>query len=67
MPHGTFANGVAPLPNSDGVVVTNFFDPTKSDPFSQIFSDTPSGNLMRWLERRPRVCDGRAQRRHRHS
>ncbi|MDC5696508.1 hypothetical protein OO014_04500 [Intrasporangium calvum] len=48
MPRGTFANGVAPLPDGDGLVVTNFFDPTKSDPFSQIFSDTPSGNLMRW-------------------
>ena len=48
MPPGTFPNGVAPLPDSDGLVVTNFFDPTKSDPFSQIFSDTPSGNLMRW-------------------
>ncbi|HEY9493798.1 MAG TPA: hypothetical protein VIR15_03005, partial [Intrasporangium sp.] len=48
MPLGTFPNGVAPLPDSDGLVVTNFFDPTKSDPFSQIFSDTPSGNLMRW-------------------
>lgn len=48
MPRGTFANGVAPLPKGDGIVVTNFFDPTKSDPFSQIFSDTPSGNLMRW-------------------
>ncbi|MFW5470203.1 SMP-30/gluconolactonase/LRE family protein [Knoellia sp. CPCC 206435] len=48
MPAGTFANGVAPLPGGDGFVVTNFFNPTKSDPFSQIFSDTPSGNLMRW-------------------
>ena len=48
MPRGTFANGVAPLPGGDGLVVTNFFDPTKSDPFSQIFSDEPSGNLMRW-------------------
>jgi hypothetical protein len=45
---GTFANGVAPLPDGEGLVVTNFFDPAKSDPFSQIFSDTPSGNLMRW-------------------
>ena len=48
MPSGTFANGVAPLPGGDGFVVTNFFNPIKSDPFSQIFSDTPSGNLMRW-------------------
>lgn len=48
LPRGTFANGVAPLPDGDGMLVTNFFDPTKSDPFSQIFSDTPSGNLMRW-------------------
>lgn len=48
LPGGTFANGVAPLPDGDGMVVTNFFDPTKSDPFSQIFSDTPSGNLMQW-------------------
>ena len=48
LPRGTFANGVAPLPGSDALLVTNFFDPTKSDPFSQIFSDTPSGNLMRW-------------------
>lgn len=48
LPVGTFANGVAPLPGGDGLVVTNFFDPTKSDPFSQIFSDTPSGDLMRW-------------------
>ncbi|WEV77410.1 hypothetical protein O9K63_12515 [Janibacter cremeus] len=48
LPGGTFANGVAPLPGGDELVVTNFFDPTESDPFSQIFSDTPSGNLMRW-------------------
>lgn len=49
MPTGTFANGVAPLPGGDGLLVTNFFDPTKSDPFTQIFlGDGPSGNLMRW-------------------
>ena len=51
LPARTFANGVAPLPGGDGLVVTNFFDPTASDPFTQIFSDTPSGNLMRWEPR----------------
>ncbi len=49
MPTGTFANGVAPLPRGDGLLATDFFDPTKSDPFSQIFvNDPPTGSLMRW-------------------
>lgn len=48
MPHGTFANAVAALPHGDGLVATNFFDPTVSDPFSQVFSDEPSGDLMAW-------------------
>ncbi|MBA4084016.1 MAG: hypothetical protein C0493_03575 [Kytococcus sp.] len=48
MPAGTFANGVAPLPQGDGLVATDFFDPTLSDPFSQIFSDTATGSLQRW-------------------
>lgn len=48
MPHGTFANAVAALPHADGLVATNFFDPTRSDPFSQVFSDEPSGDLMAW-------------------
>lgn len=48
MPRGTFANAVAPIPHDDGFVATNFFDPTVSDPFSQVFSGKPSGDLMRW-------------------
>ena len=47
LPEGTFGNGVAPL--GDGFVVTDFFDPTRSQPFDQIFSDEPpTGSLLRW-------------------
>lgn len=49
MPRGTFANAVAPMPHDDGLVATNFFDPTVSDPFTQVFSDEPSGDLMQWV------------------
>lgn len=48
LPPGGFGNGVAPLPDSDGLLVTDFFDPSQSDPLSQAFGDVPTGSLLRW-------------------
>lgn len=48
MPPGTFPNGVAPVPGGEGLVATNFFDPSDPDAFTKIFQGEPTGDVRRW-------------------
>lgn len=52
MPEATFPNGVAPLPDRDGFVVSNFFDPTSPAPFAGMFTGDKTGDVRQWTPRR---------------
>ncbi|WP_457190520.1 hypothetical protein [Nocardioides sp. P5_E3] len=52
MPAGTFPNGVAPLPDRDGFVVSNFLDPTSANPFAGMFTGAKTGDVREWTPRR---------------
>ncbi|MGD6741841.1 SMP-30/gluconolactonase/LRE family protein [Streptomyces sp. BH106] len=50
-PPGTYPNGVAPVPGTHDLVVTNFFDPAAPDPFEAMFKGEPTGDVLRWSPR----------------
>jgi hypothetical protein len=52
MPERTFPNGVAPLPGGDGIVVSNFLDPTSASPFAGMFTGEQTGDVRAWAPRR---------------
>lgn len=52
MPDATFPNGVAPLPDRDGFVVSNFLDPTSPAPFAGMFTGAKTGDVREWTPQR---------------
>lgn len=52
MPEATFPNGVAPLPGSEGFVVSNFLDPTSTAPFAGMFTGAKTGDVRAWTPQR---------------
>ncbi len=52
MPDATFPNGVAPLPDGRGFVVSNFLDPTSAAPFAGMFTGDKTGDVREWTPQR---------------
>ncbi len=49
LPDGSFGNGVAPDPLTDGFYVTHFLDPTDMPgEFARAFEGEPTGHVLRW-------------------
>lgn len=49
IPDNVSANGVAPLPDGSGIVVSSMFDPTVAgNPFERMFTGVDTGQIMKW-------------------